>query len=466
MSRHRVQKARRRRQAQQRQRRRRVAPQSLKVALRDFLTPALWKQAHQQQRCTGRRSQASRWTTQPLVLVLLFLTWTTGDSQAERFETAKAYCQVCLVKRRRPGQTVQGFQLAVARLPLGVLRTLAAGVRHGLPSRLAPGWQLGGFVPLGCDGSRCECPRSAALTRHLGQAGKAGSAPTLWVTALVHLRLGVPWAWRFGKGTASERAHLEQLLRVLPAAALLVMDAGYCGYALVRRLVRERVALLLRLSSNVTLYTEQQVPLARYEEGLVYYWPAQKEENRGAEPLRLRLLRVRDQRRQHDVWLLTNVLDARRLPRSLAGQLYRLRWENEGCFRTYKRTFQKVKLASRTVRLVHREAEGSWLALQLLLAQGAVAQVRGAAAAGPQVCSARQVLLAIRRELQGARRRGQPGYGEQLQQARRDRRRRRSAKEKQPWPRRTPHRPPGPPKLLKLTGAKKVIIARQKRTAG
>ena len=33
-------------------------------------------------------------------------------------------------------------------------------------------------------------------------------------------------------------------------------------------------------------------------------------------------------------------------------------------------TLKKVKLVSRTVRLVHREAEGSWLALQLLLAQG------------------------------------------------------------------------------------------------
>jgi hypothetical protein len=393
------------------------------------------------------------------------MTWTLGDSQPERFDTAKAYCEVCLAKRRRPGQTVGGFQRALARMPRKVLGTLATGVRQLLPTRLASGWYLGGFVPLGGDGSRCECPRSAELEAHLGQAGKAGSAPTLWVTALVHLRLGVPWAWRFGKGTASERNHLEHLLSTLPPAALLVMDAGYCGYALVRRLVQERVSFLLRLSSNVTLYTEQQEPLAEFREGLVYYWPSQQAEKRGAEPLQLRLLRVRDRRRQHDVWLLTNVLDDNRLSLSLAGDLYRMRWENEGCFRTYKRTMQKVKLVSRTVRLVHREAEGSWLALQLLLAQGALAQAATAGQPGARACSARQILLAIRKELQGTRRRGQPSYREQLQQAKREQRLRRSAKESRPWPRRTPHKPPGPPKLLKLTRAKKAVITRLKRTA-
>src|SRR5262249_20165783 len=39
--------------------------------------------------------------------------------------------------------------------------------------------------------------------------------------------------------------------------------------------------------------------------------------------------------------------------------------------RTYKRTLGKVKLVGRTVKQVHREAEGSLLAVQLLLAQAA-----------------------------------------------------------------------------------------------
>jgi hypothetical protein len=194
-------------------RKRRTSPRySLKEALRQFLTPALWKQAQQERQASGRRQTSSRWTTQPLVLVLLFMTWACGDSQPERFATARAFCQVCLPKRRRPGHTVPGFLKALERLPTRVLRVLSAGVRRALPTLLAARWLVHGFVPVGCDGSRLTCPRTTELEARLGQAGKDGSAPTMWVTALVHLTLGVPLAWRFGKGTASERGHLERLL--------------------------------------------------------------------------------------------------------------------------------------------------------------------------------------------------------------------------------------------------------------
>src|SRR5712691_2657773 len=324
---------------------------SLVEVLREFLTPALWKQAHQVRRRTQKKS-SPRWLVQPLVLMLLLMTWSHGDSQADRFECAKAYCQVCLQRRRNPGKTVQGFQKALARLPLVVLRTLAAGVRSVLSARLGQHWFVEGFVPIGCDGSRVECPRTTELEQRMGQAGKDKSAPTLWVTALVHLRWGVPWAWRFGKGTASEREHLGQLLSVLPNLALLVADAGYFGFRLTEQLLHKNVMFLLRMSSNVTLYTREQVRLEHYREGEVYYWPSKKDHEAGAKPLHLRLIRIRAKRRRNDVWLLTNVLPER-LSHALAGRMYRWRSQNEGCFRTYKHTLKKVKLVSRTVRLVH-----------------------------------------------------------------------------------------------------------------
>src|SRR5436305_3529823 len=137
--------------------------------LREFLTPDLWKQAHQR-RHSPRRS--SRWATQPLILVLLLMTWCCGDSQPERFETAKAFCVALLPKRRRPGQTVQGFQKALAKLPTHALRAVAAGIRTGLARRLASRWFDQGFIAIGCDGSRVECPRTAELERRLGRSNK------------------------------------------------------------------------------------------------------------------------------------------------------------------------------------------------------------------------------------------------------------------------------------------------------
>jgi IS4 transposase len=75
-------------------------------------------------------------------------------------------------------------------------------------------------------------------------------------------------------------------------------------------------------------------------------------------PLLVRLIRIRAEKKR-DVWLLTNVMEAKKLPAALAGRYYRWRWENEGLFRTFKRTLAKVRLMGRTVRDVHREAEGA-----------------------------------------------------------------------------------------------------------
>jgi hypothetical protein len=441
-------------------RRLRPAARSFVDCLREFLTPALYKQAHRQRH--GKR-HAARWATQPLILVLLVMTWCCGDSQPERFETARAFCVVLLPRRRRPGRTVQGFQKALARVPLRALRAVAAGIRKVLAVRLAGRWFEHGFIPIGCDGSRLECPRTAELERRLGRANKEGAAPALWVTALVHLRLGVPWAWRLGKGTASERAHLVHLLSWLPAAALLVADAGYCGFDLAQALVQQDVCFLLRMCSNVTLYTEQAVAVADYREGVVYHFPAQHK--RHQPPLRLRLIRVRAKKTKDDVWLLTNVLDRRRLSAATAATFYRWRWENEGQFRAYKRTLAKMKLVSRTVRLVHREAEGSLLALQLMLAQGALAVTPRRGEEAAPVCSPRKVLLAIRQELYGQLRPGAAPYAERLRQAVRERRQRTSVKSVRVWPRRKPHKAPKPPRLLKLTGAQKALIARLEKTA-
>jgi hypothetical protein len=386
------------------------------------------------------------------------MTWCCGDSTAERFETAKAVTSALLPKRKRPGKTVQGFQKALAKLPLPVLRAVGAGLRRALLRLLRDQWLVNGFIPLGCDGSRVECPRSAELERRLGKAGKDGSAPALWITALVHVRLGVPWAWRWGKGNASERAHLVQLVRQLPTAALVIADAGYVGFDLARTLAAANVAFLIRVSSVVALYTDGDVPNSpRFREGQVYYWSPRK---RRVPALRVRLLRVRG-KQTGDVWLMTNVLDPSRLSHAWAGQFYRWRWENEGLFRTYKRTLSKVKLMSRGVRLVHREAEGSMLAAQLLLAQGAWA-VRPPKPATAVACSARQVLLAIRQELAILRwpRRRAP-FGRRLREAVREQRcGRTTAKARRPWPRPRPTTPPKPPRILKLTAQQKQVIHR------
>jgi hypothetical protein len=422
--------------------------------LRQFLTPQVWKQARS---AVPRHREHPRWDLQPTVLILLAMTWAAGDSQPEKFETARGFYVASYRARKRPGTTIQGFQKALSRLPMRPLRALAAGVRDGIRRHYAQRLLIDGFEPMGCDGSRIECPRSAELEARLRQAGKDQSAPTIWVTAFVHLATGLLWSWRLGPGTADERTHLRQLLATLAPRALIVADAAYMGYELALAIVRSRRSFLLRVSSKTYLYTAAGAELANWTEGPVFYWPV-KMRQAGRPPLACRLIRVAAHgQAQRDVWLLTDILDAARLSAKTAAKFYRWRWRNEGVFRIYKRTVNKLKLSGRTVRLVHREAEASLLALQLLLAHADLA-LRPKASAGEPAISPRAVLRAIRREMKGEAERKGGSYRRRLEGCRADARQQKSPKARREWPRRKPHQPPAPPKLHTLTDKLKALI--------
>jgi hypothetical protein len=431
-------------------------PKSLLGNVRQFLTPQVWKQARQ---AVPPRRAVPRWDLQPLVLVMIAMTWTTGDSQDERFETARGFYVACYAARKRPGKTLEGFQKALRRIPLRQFRALAAGVRQEIRSRFAGRLLVDGFEPMGCDGSRIECPRTTELEARLGQAGKTDAAPTLWVTAFVHLSTGLLWSWRLGPGTAAEQEHLRHLLSTLAPEALIVCDAAYMGYDLVRTIVATRRSFLFRMSSKVSLYTLDEATLKDWTEGPVLYWP-EYAQRKGIAPLYCRLIRVPAKgKAKHDVWLLTDVLDPARLSAATAAKFYRWRWRNEGVFRIYKRVINKVKLSSRTVGLVHREAELSLLATQLLLAHADLAlRPETKAAEGEPVFSPRQVVIAIRREMQGTAQRRVQSYRDRLQGCRAEGRKQTSPKATREWPRRKPHKPPRPPVLHTLDTDQKNLL--------
>jgi hypothetical protein len=325
-----------------------------------------------------------------------------------------------------------------------------------------------GFVPLGCDGSTLACPRSPELEQRLRvDTVTDGRPPTVWVTAFVHLSLGLLWSWRLGGAHASEQRHLTHMLGTLPRLALIVTDAGYTGYELLQGIVQSKKSFLIRLTSKAPLYTAQRVNMWRFKEGQAYYWPLEVQQE-GRPPLEIRVIHLRRKGKgNRDVWLMTNVLDRQRLPRETASKFYRWRWRNEGLFRTYKRTLGKVKLMGRTVAQVHREAEGSLLAVQLLLAQGALALARDGDA-GHRLPSARQVLLEVRAEIRnvtgmylGPRQRR--SYFDRLRRAQRPRRRRgrwRTNQVRRPWPSRQDHKPPNPPKFRRMGSDLKDLLAK------
>lgn len=436
-------------------------PRSFLECLRYFLTPQVWKQAHKH---LGTY-EAVRWKTQPLLFVLLVMTWCAGDSIGERFETARAFYVASYQRQRRPGKTPEGFQKALARIPTAALRGVAHAVRRRLLKVFGARLLVDGFIPLGVDGTGLCAPRTPELEQRLRANPKPHDPPMIKVSAFVHLAMGVLWSWRVGGPRSSEQAHLLQLLSTLPPRALIVADAGYVSYALLQKLTAAKRWFLIRLNRNAPLYTIGRIAFLRDGEGLAYYWPQMEQYHQQA-PVAVRVLRLRGKRaagkKQADVWLMTNVLDTAQLPRQTASKFYRWRWRNEGLFRTYKQTLGKVKLMSRTVAQVHREAESSLLAVQLLLAHGALA-LQCASAPEQVLPSARQVLLEIRADIRDVTGmylgpRQQHTYLTRLKQQRRDRRRKRRNQVRRPWPTRTPHRPPKPPRILKMGTKLKALL--------
>jgi len=434
------------------QRRRKPWPDSRKnwfECQRQFLTPAFWRALHQ----IAGKVEGLRWTLTATLMFGMMMVFFTAPSVHERFAEAREVWTVLYPHRRRVGKTVAGWLQALQRIGRPVLKRMAEQLRPRIAMMLADAWTVDGWAPFAGDGSRLALPGTEALQRAFGDGN--GETVNMWVTSLVHVGTGVPWAWRLGKGTASERDHLRHLLPTLPPQALVLADAGFTSYELWTAMQQRGQAFLIRLSSGCHFYVDYEVR-PNFREGIAYLWPTRQQKS---PPLKLRLIRIPGKKdgHKHDVWLATNVLESTKLPRATAAKLYRMRWEQEVFYRSLKCTLGQTKLASRTVKQVVREAELAMVATQLLLAQAAWAMIRQ----GKTVrASAAKAVQLFRREMRHLLRHGKLRSGclERLGQATREYRpHRTSSKANRATPK--PYKVPGPPNFNRITDDVKAAIA-------
>ena len=288
------------------------------------------------------------------------------------------------------------------------------------------------------DGSRINCPRTLANEAGFGRAGRRKTTPQQYLTTIFHVASGLVWDWRSGRGNASERGHLRQMLRGLPRRSLLLMDAGYTGFDLLRRLSRSGHGFIVRVGHNVTLL-QKLGWYVRERKGIVYLWP-QTQRNRA--PLVLRQVRVRSHRGRL-VCLLTNVLDERRLPDAQAARWYRHRWLVEVRYRGLKQTLGKRKMLSGTP--THARVELHWAIVGLALLGLMAATSQGRAVARWSVA---KVLSSVRRAIRGWHRRPPAGgLRGQFRQALVDPYVRHRPKQARAWPHKKNEPPCGTPKL-------------------
>ena len=407
-----------------------------------------------------------RWTARLLAIVAVLTTWSPGSTLLDRFALARTAAVAMYPTRKRPGNSVEGFFKALVGTGDVVLKLLCEHWRKCVRQVAGRHWLTDGWLAIGVDGSKINCPRTLANEEGLGVSGKNNGGPQLLVTCLFHVATGMLWGWtRDGIRGTSERTQFRRLMSLLPPEAMLLADAGFCGYDLLKALAGRGHHFLIRVGSNVTLIKKLGFA-TREGKQTVYLWPLTVQgrqkgfmprtlANVGA-PLVLRLIELKDEQGKK-VYLLTNVLQKSKLSDPTAAKLYRLRWGIEVMWRDLKQTLGHHKVLSRTPERAGAELDWALAGLWLLQLLGGSRMKQ--AKLSPQSHSPAETLRAVRSCLTGGRRRRQSLHM-RLGLARKDTYRRNGSKEARHRPRKRTRRPPGRPKARMALEIEKRIIQR------
>ena len=111
----------------------------------------------------------------------------------------------------------------------------------------------------------------------------------------------------------------------------------------------------MRVGGNVKLLSET-ADIKKLGGGVVLCWPKDKM-NSGEPPLRLRLIKVKVGKTK--MWMLTSVLDPKRLSKKNIIRFYKMRWGIEVEFRGLKQTIDKRSLRCRNPQRLLAELDWS-----------------------------------------------------------------------------------------------------------
>ncbi len=446
--------------------------------LRKIFNLSFWKRVHLE--FAGFEAGRPRWDLRMCLFAGLLIQILPGDTERERFKYARAILATLFNKRRRCGETFEGFTSALSALPFEFLERVRETIQQAVfEAALNPG-KLGRWRVYGLDGSKEDLPRTEAHENHYGVVTKetteSGGAAQRLVVVAVDLRYYLALDWAGFSAIGSERDLALEVIRRLEPGALMVCDAGFIGYEWVRQVLKSGHHLLLRVGSNAKFLSEQ-LPEAEFHGGQVWLWP--KDKHKAGAPIILRLIRLRvtcrtDPRKEEELWLVTDVLEETALTRDEARCYYGKRWPGNECtFRTWKHTLQAAKLDSRKPETAEREAELSLCALLFLQVSALCARkvernkrrkrhndkqhahskrVKRVSVAQAQ-CVWRDFLI----PLINPRCRDANAFTEALGDCVVDSYRRRSKKVRRKWPKRKDHRTPGVPIFRKLDSATKIL---------
>ena len=327
----------------------------------------------------------TKWSARSLVTLAVLMAWSEASQLTEAFKTAAS------LSNRLYGMlavaTYQGLMRALVTYSPQLLPVIWGRLQCLMQRCGADHFRIGIWLPLAVDGSRFTTPRTqsnekAFSAKSYGKGKKAKSRkkwknkrrrskklstpvkPQIWLTLVWHMGLKLPWCWKSGPSTSSERHHLIDLLKscVFPEKTLFCCDAGFVGYELWSAITESGHSFLIRVGGNVRLL--KGLGRVRTGDGIVSLWPDDAARKKQP-PIVLRLIEIKGSK--GSMFLVTNVLSKRQLSDGALKKLYPLRWGIEIQFRSTKQSFGRSKLRCRNSN--HALAELDWSLVALTLVQ-------------------------------------------------------------------------------------------------
>jgi hypothetical protein len=331
------------------------------------------------------------WTPNQLVIQAFCWTWSAAHALTEAFDEATHSCRTLLGAPAL--STYQGFMAALTKWSATLIRNLIRVLHQHAQQIGGRFWQIGHWIPIAFDGSRSTAPRTKSneTAYRAANYGKGKTAryrkkqtkdmrrtnnqknnpqlpePQVWMTLLWHMGLRLPWAWRLGPSNASERDHVMTMLsdEDFPKQTLFCGDAGFIGYPLWAKILKQGHDFLVRSGANVHLLVESLNGriVQEGQDQFVLCWPKDAQRD-GLPPLRLRLIHMRIKKTK--LWLLTSVLARSQLSLGEVIRLYQLRWGIEVEFRGLKQTLNRGELRCRNDERVLVELDWSILGMAVV----------------------------------------------------------------------------------------------------
>ena len=352
-----------------------VSDEVIAQQLEDLLTPAIDAQASHYKRLGLR----ARILTLPLmVAAVLTLLWRDVPSVGE---LTRMLAREDLLWCRR----VEVSQQALSQRFLEFPAELFERVFFALLPRLKQRWEDRENRPLPqsvqkareqfeqiwiADGSTLE-----KLFRKLGSLQELESAPLAGkMVTVIDLITRLPvQIWFCNNPKRSDTRFEADLLALVSAKTLLLLDRGFYHFQFFADLIAKEVHFITRLKAKASLKVEQVLSESyAHQDHLILLGSKRK----NAPQLKLRLIQVRFGK----VWYsyLTSVLDPQVLPPFVVADLYRNRWRIEQAFSTVKRLLGLSYLWTGSMNGVKLQLWATWLFFAILVDLGdAVADEMG-----------------------------------------------------------------------------------------